>query len=163
MTQLELAKLNKVSPEMRYTAKNEGMPLELLKNRIEEGSVVLIKNTKRKIKPCAVGKGLRVKINANIGTSRHSVNLNKELKKLRIAIECGADTVMDLSTGENICEIRKAIDKIYTPETAEPEKVETVDLGSEGPRRKAQDLLEPRREQHEVLQSETSIQGTDAN
>jgi len=109
MTQLELAKLNRTSPEMRYAAKKEGMRPDVLKNRIKEGSIVLIKNIKRKIHPCAVGKGLRTKVNANIGTSKDRSNINNELKKMRVAVKYGADTIMDLSTGGNIRNIRRAI------------------------------------------------------
>ncbi|OIO33337.1 MAG: phosphomethylpyrimidine synthase [Candidatus Omnitrophica bacterium CG1_02_40_15] len=109
MTQIELAKLNKSSPEMRYVSKNEGMPMELLIARIKEGKITLIKNSKRKINPCAVGEGLRVKVNANIGTSKDSSNINKELRKMAVAIKCGADTLMDLSTGGDIKKIRKVI------------------------------------------------------
>nr|MBU1328795.1 phosphomethylpyrimidine synthase ThiC [Candidatus Omnitrophota bacterium] len=109
MTQVEFAKLNKISPEMRHVSKNEGMSLELLIARIKEGKITLIKNSKRKIKPCAVGEGLRVKVNANIGTSKNSSNINKELRKMAVAIKYGADTVMDLSTGGDIKKIRKII------------------------------------------------------
>jgi len=109
MTQIELAKLNKISPEMRYVSKNEGIPLELLKTRIKEGRIVLIKNLRRKINPCAVGEGLRIKVNANIGTSKDSASIKKELKKLKAAIVCGADAVMDLSTGGDIKKMRRLI------------------------------------------------------
>lgn len=114
MTQIELAKLNKISPQMRYVSKDEGMPLELLKTRIKEGKIVLIKNSKRGINPCAVGEGLRVKINANVGTSKDSPNVNKELRKMDAAIKCGADAVMDLSTGGDIKKIRRLILKNST-------------------------------------------------
>lgn len=114
MTQLGLAKLNKISPQMRYVSKDEGMPLELLKTRIKEGKIVIIKNSKRKINPCAVGEGLRVKINANVGTSKDSSNVNKELRKMDAAIKCGADAVMDLSTGGDIKKIRRLILKNST-------------------------------------------------
>ncbi|MBU1852900.1 MAG: phosphomethylpyrimidine synthase ThiC, partial [Candidatus Omnitrophica bacterium] len=109
MTQLESAKLNKISPEMRYVSKKESISLDILKRRIKEGSITLIKNSKRKIRPCAVGKGLSTKVNANIGTSQDAVDLKYELKKLKTAISSGADTVMDLSTGGDIKKIRKAI------------------------------------------------------
>jgi phosphomethylpyrimidine synthase len=109
MTQIEFAKLNKISPQMEYASKDESMPPELLKARIIEGKIALIKNSKRKINPCAVGEGLRVKVNANIGTSRDSANINKELRKMEVAIKYGADTVMDLSTGGDIKKIRKAV------------------------------------------------------
>ncbi len=114
MTQVELAKLNKTSPQMRYVSKNEGMPLELLKTRIKEGKIVLIKNSKRKINPCAVGEGLRVKVNANVGTSKDSSSIDKELRKMDVAIKYGADAVMDLSTGGDIKKIRRLILKNST-------------------------------------------------
>ena len=114
MTQVELAKLNKISPEMRYVSKNEGMSLELLKSRVKDGRIVLIKNSKRKINPCAVGEGLRIKVNANIGTSKDSADIKKELRKMRAAISAGADAIMDLSTGGDIKKIRGAILKNST-------------------------------------------------
>jgi phosphomethylpyrimidine synthase len=59
--------------------------------------------------PCGIGKGLRTKVNANIGTSSDFCDLSMELKKCQTAIEFGTDTVMDLSTGGDISAIRKAI------------------------------------------------------
>jgi phosphomethylpyrimidine synthase len=85
------------------------MPLELLKARIKEGKIVLIKNSKRKINPCAVGEGLRVKVNANVGTSKDSSSIDKELRKMDVAIKSGADAVMDLSTGGDIRKMRRLI------------------------------------------------------
>ncbi|MFC1624291.1 phosphomethylpyrimidine synthase ThiC [Candidatus Omnitrophota bacterium] len=109
MTQLELAKLNKTSQEMKYIAREEGISLDLLKRRIREGRIVLVKNLKRKIRPCAVGEGLRTKINANLGTSQDKTKLKTELKKMHAAIRYGADAVMDLSTGGDLRKIRRAI------------------------------------------------------
>lgn len=111
MTQLELAKLNKTSPQMQYVSKNESMELGVLKNRIAAGSIALIKNIKRKINPCALGAGLRTKINANIGTSKDNSDLKMELRKMRIAVRYGADAIMDLSTGGNLKKIRRNIIK----------------------------------------------------
>lgn len=109
MTQLESAKLDRVSREMRYVSEKENMPLGLLKERIREGRIALIKNLKRKIKPCAVGEGLSTKVNANLGTSQDKVNLSNELKKLKMAVQYKADAVMDLSTGGNIRKLRREI------------------------------------------------------
>jgi len=109
MRQLEFAKLNKTSTEMRYVSRLESMALGALKDRVRKGRNVLIKNRKRDIKPCAVGEGLRTKVNANLGTSQDKVDLSAELKKLKVAIDSGADTVMDLSTGGDIRKIRRAI------------------------------------------------------
>ena len=77
---------------------------------MSKGRVVIPRNMKRKIKkPCAIGEGLRTKINVNIGTSRdfHSVAL--ELKKMRLAVGLGADAIMDLSTGPDLGATRKAL------------------------------------------------------
>ncbi len=109
MTQLQFAKANKTTPEMQYVAKEEGVSIDILKRRIREGRIVIIKNVKRKIKPCAVGEGLRTKINANLGTSRDRPRSDVELKKMQVAIGAGTDTVMDLSTGGGIKDIRQGI------------------------------------------------------
>lgn len=90
-------------------ARNEGLKPAELNRLIASGRVVLLRNRKRKIKPVAVGKKTRVKVNANIGTSPDRVDIERELEKLRVAIEMGADTVMDLSVGGNVDEIRREI------------------------------------------------------
>ncbi len=90
-------------------AKEEGISGEILKKNLKNGTAVLIKSRLHKIKPLVLGKGCRTKINANIGTSPDFANLKYELKKLKIAIESGADAVMDLSTGGNVDRIRKEI------------------------------------------------------
>jgi phosphomethylpyrimidine synthase len=74
------------------------------------GEIVIPANVAHtKLIPCGIGKGLRTKINANIGTSSDFCDLNTELRKLQTAIDFGADTVMDLSTGGDISAIRRAI------------------------------------------------------
>lgn len=92
-------------------AKKEGVSVQYLKTSIKKGRIVLLKNKKHRIKPLAVGEGLTTKVNANIGTSPDVADLKLELKKLIAAIEAGADTVMDLSTGGNIDKIRREIVK----------------------------------------------------
>ncbi|MBU4312052.1 MAG: phosphomethylpyrimidine synthase ThiC [Candidatus Omnitrophica bacterium] len=109
MTQIEFAKSNKISPEMRQVFRHEGIAMDLLKERIKEGAIVIIKNKKRKVKPCAVGEGLRTKINANLGSSQDKIDVNEEASKARTAIKYGADSVMDLSTGGDIKKLRRAI------------------------------------------------------
>jgi phosphomethylpyrimidine synthase len=72
--------------------------------------LAILNNKQRKIsRPCAVGEGLRVKINANIGTSSELPCLEEELQKLETAVKYGADAVMDLSTGGNLRELRQAV------------------------------------------------------
>ncbi|MEM2917984.1 MAG: phosphomethylpyrimidine synthase ThiC [Candidatus Altiarchaeota archaeon] len=80
---------------------------EKIEKRMRNGSIVVLKNSKRNIKGVMVGEGLRVKVNANVGTSTERINLSEELKKAKVAISYGADTIMDLSIGGNLNEIRK--------------------------------------------------------
>ena len=110
MTQLETARGGAVSEEMRICAGREGVSAEFIREGVEAGSIVVIRNNRhRGILPVAVGRGLRTKINANIGTSRDRTDLDLELKKAAICAAAGADTLMDLSTGGDIRLIRKAI------------------------------------------------------
>ncbi len=90
-------------------AKEEGIKAEILQKNLKDGTAVIIKSRLHKIKPLVLGKGCRTKINANIGTSPDFANLKYELKKLKVAIESGADAVMDLSTGGDIDRIRREI------------------------------------------------------
>lgn len=112
MTQLEIARKGKVSEEMMTCAQREGVSPEFIRQGIEEGTIVITRNVRHtSILPLAIGKGLRTKINANIGTSKDHVDLDLELRKVEICAEAGADTVMDLSTGGDISAIRKAVIK----------------------------------------------------
>jgi len=110
MTQLELAREGTISPQMRLVAKNEGVEAEFVRRGIAEGTIVIPANTKHNnLVPCGIGKGLKTKVNANIGTSSDFGDIDTELEKLRVAASAGADTVMDLSTGGDISAIRRAI------------------------------------------------------
>ncbi len=110
MTQLETARSGKISEEMEICATREGRDPEFLRKGVEEGTIVILRNAVHgAIAPLAVGKGLRTKINANIGTSKDRVDVALELEKIRIAEAAGADTVMDLSTGGDVAAIRKAV------------------------------------------------------
>ena len=112
MTQLEMARKNKISEEMEICAKYEGVDPEFIRKGVEDGNIVVIRNKKHKsISPLAIGKGLKTKVNANIGTSKDRTDIDLELKKVRISVAAGADTIMDLSTGGDIRAIRKAIIK----------------------------------------------------
>lgn len=110
MTQLEYARKGIATPQIKYVAKSEGLALKELFKKIAQGKVVIPCNRlRRKTKLCGIGEGLKTKINANIGTSPDFANIKIELKKLKVAIENGADTVMDLSTGGDLKKIRNAI------------------------------------------------------
>lgn len=109
MTRIELAKKGIITEEIREVAQEEGVSPEELSKNIAEGKAVITRNVLRNIKPLGIGKGLRTKINANIGTSRDKTDIEEELEKLNIAVKYGADAVMDLSTGGPLKEMRLAI------------------------------------------------------
>jgi phosphomethylpyrimidine synthase len=110
MTQLDAAKNKKITEKMESVARAEGVSSQFIREGVSRGTIVIPSNINRKIpKYCAVGKGLRTKVNANIGSSLGCEDINLEVKKLEVSIEAGADTVMDLSTGENLKEIRALI------------------------------------------------------
>jgi phosphomethylpyrimidine synthase len=94
---------------LKEIAKGEGVSEEWLQRRVDRGSVVVVKNSGREIKPLAIGEGLRVKVNANVGTSSDVVDLRSELDKAWAAVRHGADTIMDLSVGGDIRAVRKGI------------------------------------------------------
>lgn len=109
MNQIESAKKNIITDEMRYCAEAEGIPPEQIRQDIMNGYTVITKNNIRNIAPLAIGKGLKTKVNANIGSSGDSCNIDSELEKLFASVDNGADAVMDLSTGGNIMEFRHEI------------------------------------------------------
>ncbi|MCX5700121.1 MAG: phosphomethylpyrimidine synthase ThiC [Candidatus Omnitrophica bacterium] len=110
MTQLEYAKIGKLTPLMRKIAKVEGVLPKQLLNYIKTGKVVILQNNSHNLKkPCAVGLSLRTKVNSNIGTSTDKCSIKDELKKLAVSIKYGADAVMDLSVGGSLKAIRKEI------------------------------------------------------
>jgi phosphomethylpyrimidine synthase len=90
-------------------AKKEGISLSRLQNGLKSGSIVAVKNAKRDVEPIAIGTGTRVKINANIGTSPDVSDIRQEIEKAHIAVEAGADTLMDLSIGGDIDSVRRKI------------------------------------------------------
>ncbi len=110
MTQLELAGEGTISPQMELVAQHEGVEAEFVRQGVAEGTIVIPANINHTcLVPCGIGHGLRTKVNANIGTSSDYGSIDTELEKLRVAIDCKADAVMDLSTGGDISAIRRAI------------------------------------------------------
>ncbi len=109
MTQLEQAKSNILSPEAAAVAAVEPLTPEQIRTDIAVGTTVILKSDMHPCKPVAVGRGLWIKINANIGTSNYNTDPAMEVQKLRAALNYGADTVMDLSTGGDIREMRKTV------------------------------------------------------
>ncbi len=95
---------------IREVARLENVSPKDLSKSIERGECVITLNNKKSIaRPCAIGKGLRTKVNVNLGTSTDKIDIGAELKKLKISVELGAHTVMDLSIGGNLKKIRRTI------------------------------------------------------
>lgn len=98
-----------VTPLIKRIAEKEGVSEEFVRNGIASGRIVVPCNPIHDAEPAAIGAGLSVKVNVNLGTSRDMVDLDSELRKLDIAVKYGADAVMDLSTGGDIDLIRKTL------------------------------------------------------
>ena len=111
-TQMQMAREGKISDEMKFVAAKEGISAEEIRSGVAKGVISICANVNHtNLKPCGVGFGLKTKVNANIGTSSTFPNVEPELLKLDEAIKCGADSVMDLSTGNNIDISRQKIIK----------------------------------------------------
>ncbi len=106
MTRIELAKKGIITDEVKEVASAEGVSAEGLSADIASGVSVITVNRKHSIKPIGIGRNLRTKINANIGTSKDRISIEEEMEKLDVLVRYGADAVMDLSTGGPIKELR---------------------------------------------------------
>ena len=110
MTQLESARKGRITPEMEVVARDERIETDVLVKRVADGTVVIPCNANRQMASVrGVGLGLRTKVNANIGTSADYPDIKDELLKLQVAVEAGADAVMDLSTGGDLANIRRIV------------------------------------------------------
>jgi phosphomethylpyrimidine synthase len=110
MTQVEAARQGKITDEMRVVAEREKRPVAFISEGLKNGTIVIPVNRLRRGKyALGIGAGLATKVNANIGSSSDEISLETELEKLRAAIDAGADTVMDLSTGGDIDAIRDGV------------------------------------------------------
>jgi phosphomethylpyrimidine synthase len=110
MTQLHYARQGVITEEMEYVARRERLAPEVVRDEVARGRAIIPANIHhRNLEPMGIGIAFRCKINANIGNSAVTSNIDEELKKLHNAVHLGADTVMDLSTGGDIPEIRRAI------------------------------------------------------
>ena len=99
-----------ISPEMETVAREEGVSVDWLLDKIASGRIVIPANRNHQgVRPVGIGEGLRIKVNTNLGTSSDHIDLEEELRKLEVSVRVGTDTVMDLSTGGDISAIRKEI------------------------------------------------------
>ena len=106
-SQMHYARKGEITEEMRYVAAREELSPEFVRDEIARGRMIIPANINHvNLEPMAIGVGAKCKINANIGNSSTTSDLDTELEKLRTAVELGADTVMDLSTGGDLDMIR---------------------------------------------------------
>ncbi len=99
-TQMEAALTGNATPAMRRVAQKENLDLEHILEGVARGTIVIPANMHHEgLDPSGIGSGLRTKVNANIGTSASLPDTEAEMKKLDVAIQAGADAVMDLSMG----------------------------------------------------------------
>ena len=109
-TEMHYARQGLVTPEMEHVARRENLAPELVRSEVARGRMIVPANVNHaNLEPMAIGIASLCKINANIGNSAVTSNVDEELEKLRYSIKYGADTVMDLSTGGDIPGIREAI------------------------------------------------------
>jgi phosphomethylpyrimidine synthase len=108
-TRIEFARKGIITDEVKQVALIEGIEPEELSKDIAEGRCVITRNIRHDIKPLGIGKGLKTKINANIGTSKDKISLEEEMQKLDVLLRYGADTVMDLSTGGPVKDVRRLL------------------------------------------------------
>jgi len=110
VTQMYYARKGMITPEMEFVAIREGVSPELVRNEIAAGRAIIPANINHpELEPVIIGRKFLVKINANLGNSAVSSSIQEEVEKLRWSIQWGADTAMDLSTGEDIYATREWI------------------------------------------------------
>src|SRR3982751_1637792 len=109
-TQIHYARKGEITGEMKFIAGREDIAPQLIRDEVARGRMIVPANIHHKsLEPMCIGVASKCKINANIGNSSTTSNIDEELAKLSYAVKYGADTVMDLSTGGDIPRIRKAI------------------------------------------------------
>jgi phosphomethylpyrimidine synthase len=110
VTQMHYARQGVITEEMEFVAKRESLSPETVRDEVARGRMIIPANLRHvELEPMCIGVAARCKINANIGNSATTSNIDQELEKLHASVHFGADTVMDLSTGGDIHEIREAI------------------------------------------------------
>jgi phosphomethylpyrimidine synthase len=109
-TQMYYARQGVITQEMEYIAKREHVTGELIRSEVARGRMIIPANIHHaNLEPMCIGVASSCKINANIGNSATTSNIDEEVEKLHYAVKYGADTIMDLSTGGDIPRIRQAI------------------------------------------------------
>jgi len=133
----------RIPPEIKGLTESEDVRPDRFMRLLRAGRIVIPANPRHKsLRPCAIGEGTRVKINANIGTSRDYIDVKEELQKVKVAVQYGADAVMDLSTGGNVRDIRKKVVRASTvPVGTVPIYEAACSAATQGPMRMDSDDL----------------------
>uniref|UniRef100_A0A831UCZ3 Phosphomethylpyrimidine synthase n=1 Tax=Geobacter metallireducens TaxID=28232 RepID=A0A831UCZ3_GEOME len=108
-TQIEIAREGTISPQMTAVAAEEQVSPDYVRQMVAEGKIVIPGNRNRKPRAVGIGKGLRTKVNASIGTSSDIIDYEAEVRKARAAQEAGADTLMELSVGGDLDRVRREV------------------------------------------------------
>ncbi|GAB4177365.1 MAG: phosphomethylpyrimidine synthase ThiC [Geothermobacteraceae bacterium] len=108
-TQIELARQGIVTPQMAAVANEENVSQDYVRQMVAEGKIVIPNNSIRKPKAVGIGKGLRTKVNASIGTSSDIIDYDAEVRKAKAAQAAGADTLMELSVGGDLDRVRREV------------------------------------------------------
>ncbi|NTW92116.1 MAG: phosphomethylpyrimidine synthase ThiC [Methanoregulaceae archaeon] len=109
MSIIDEARSGIITEEMRIVARQEGVTEDFVRRGLAGGHIVIPVSPYRDVKICGIGEGLRTKVNASIGTSSDIVDIAMEIEKAKMAEKAGADTLMELSTGGDMVEIRKQV------------------------------------------------------
>jgi len=144
-TQMAAARRGETTRAMQVVAEREALPVETVRAEVARGRLVIpanIRHLQGALVPMGIGAVARVKINANIGTSAVTSNLDEEVGKLRLAEQYGADTVMDLSTGREIDAVREAIIAASTVPVGTVPIYQSVLMGKELEELTSDDLLD---------------------
>ena len=137
-TQFDEARAGRITPAMKATAAAEKCHPGLVRSEIAKGRAVLPANPDHKnLRPAVVGRAFRTKVNANIGLSTEQSDCPRELRKLSIALEAGADYIMDLSVGKNVGALRRKMIAAFGA------KITLTDgkLGTDGAIKKTRELV----------------------
>lgn len=108
-TQIEIAREGTISSQMMAVAAEEHVSPDYVRQMVAEGKIVIPGNHSRKPRAVGIGKGLRTKVNASIGTSSDIIDYGAEVRKALAAQEAGADTLMELSVGGDLDRVRREV------------------------------------------------------
>src|SRR5512147_2648305 len=108
-TQIEFARKGLVTEQMKAVSAAENVSIDHVRIMVAEGKIVIPWNSVRKPKAVGVGKGLRTKVNASIGTSSDIIDYEAEVRKAKTALAAGADTLMELSVGGDLDRVRREV------------------------------------------------------